>query len=330
MRVTFNQNDQSVSLSPPVYRMPFAAANRTFTWRDDMLFPVPDDPDERPRALATWDGGQGYEYPPRDTSFPLTPMVLQADDNYSWMATVTPILDGPGHDIWVDGPAFATSSTLPVPPPPPASWSAAGYWKSYAFLNRVTRYTVSIVVFYKRDFECPAAGNLDDPLNPPQERSLQAMFPGDGFGGGDVFLYHDPAVSPLSKPVSWLNVKKNDWIMLRGLELVGPALVTPSPALEPFRRTVAKWYRVVAADADPVQETLPSGTVVTGRYVTLSGPDWRIDTDGDGLFEPTAPLNAIGFYGATGFDRAEATLVDDVIGVYTTTVEADYGSVWTQ
>ncbi len=194
--------------------------------------------------------------------------------------------------------------------------------------NRVTRYTVSIVVFHKRDFQCPL--DMTDPSDPPQERTLQVMFPGDGFGGGDVLLYYDPApaANPLGKSISWLNVKKGDWIMLRGLELMGSIEAT-IPALQPNRRVVAKWYQVVAVD-EPVPWTsadayvLASGAPVSSRYVTLSGPDWQVDKDGDGVFEPvdTAATGG-GFFGATGFDHAEATLVDGVIGVYTTTVAAE-------
>lgn len=326
-------------------RMPFAAANRDFTWRDDMLFPIPDDPDDRPRQLVTWDGGQGFAYPLRGTDLlppALTsPVISQADNNYSWMATVTPIVDEPG--LWVRGPiptspsVTATPTTPPGPaatPPatPPGGWTAIDYYRSYAPLNQVTRYTVSIVVFYKREFTCPAAANLSDPVYPPQERSVTVSFPGDGFGGGDVFLYYDPApaMNPLGKTDVWLDVKKDDWIMLRGLEEVaqmtlGGAPPPPVP-LRPFRRVVTKWYRVVAVD-DVIGETLSNGTPVRGRYVTLDGPDWQVDTDGDGTFEPSDMIDPLGFYGNAGFDWATATLVDNVIGVLTTTVEADFDSM---
>ncbi len=132
----------------------------------------------------------------------------------------------------------------------------------------------------------------------------------------------NPPLLPNAESHPWLEVKKNDWLMLRGLEtvdLLDPAAPAPNNLQT---RTVAKWYRVVAVDADVLTGDGPSASPevppgMKGRYVTLSGPDWRVDTDGDGTFEPLV-------------DAAIATLVDDVIGVYTTTVEADYGSVWTQ
>ena len=325
IRVTFEQLDSSVPppsvwppvLAPPptdadVYRTPFAAAYRIFNWRDDMLFPVPDDPDDRPRQLVTWDWGQGLACPRRENegpalSTPLSAVSSLADCNYSWMATVTPIVDGRGDDFVGDG-------VIPGNP-------AEDLW--YSYVDNITRYTVSIVVFYKRDFQCPP--DLNDPEYPPQERSVGVSFPGDGYGGGDVLLWIDPGTTS----ENWLDVKKNGWLMLRGLELVGPLDPTRLAAADyrrqPYWRTVAKWYRVVAADDEIVGCTLPDGTAGRGRYVTLSGPDWRVDTDGDGRFEPVvAPLAP-----APPFDWAIATLVDDVIGVYTTTVEADYGSVWT-
>jgi hypothetical protein len=310
-RVNFNWLD--LSTAPNVARMPFAAASRIFTWRDDMLFPVPDDPDDRPRQLVTWDGGRGFAYPLRGTDSPLvvpaptSPVMPLADDNYSWMATVTPIIDGQGDDV--EG--FGVDSTD----------ATENLW--YSNVNTITRYVVSIVVFYKRNFECPDypfdALNFFDPVYPPQERSLQVFFPGDGYGGGDVLLVTD-------RGLPWLEVRKNGWLMLRGLELVGPVdpalLAAADVRRQPYWRTVAKWYRVIAVDGEilvggaaGVPAQVPVGSF--GRYVTLSGPDWRVDTSGDGTFDPLA-------------DWAIATLVDDVIGVYTTTVEADYGSVWTQ
>ena len=305
VRVTFALHDLSVIWPvPPVLpfakptlaesRFPVAAANRIFTWRDDLLFPVPAEADDRPRQMVMADGGQGFAAP---VPSGMSPVMAQADDNYTWMATVTPILDGAGHDFWVHAPVpdnhYVQGPGDPFFPTVPNTWTANNYWKSYSYLNRVTRYTVSIVVFYKRNLECPT--DLTDPDNPPQERSVQAYFPGDGYGGGDVLLVTDNSAS-------WLDVETNGWLMLRGREYVGAMVGTTDAALEPYRKVVAKWYRVVAVDDEVVDgdfsttDSIPSGSV--GRYVTLSGPDWRMGP-------------------------ATATLVDDVIGVYTTTVETD-------
>ena len=300
IRVTVipNANWYDTSTTDFVQRMPFSAASRIFTWRDDILFPVPDDPDDRPRQLVMADGGEGLAYP-RRVATSLTPVTAQADGNYSWMATVTPVIDGQAGDFPDDG----------VDPNDPAERLR------YTYVDNISHYVVSVVVFYNRNFECPA--DLSDPEYPPQERSLQVFFPGDGYGGGDVLLIADSSSLP------WLEVKKNDWLMLRGLELVGPIDMAVTEArLQPYWRTVAKWYRVVAVDEivdgdDSTTDPIQSGS--TGRYVTLSGPDWRVDTDGDGQFEPMIPL----LPGNSTFDWAIATLVDDVIGVYTTTVEAE-------
>jgi hypothetical protein len=87
---------------------------------------------------------------------------------------------------------------------------------------------------------------------------------------------------------------------------------------------VYQWYRVVSVTDDdplPTENELGLGDLNGNGYddlvrrVTLAGPDWRVDANGDGL---------IGRNPGTGQeDIAQAVLVDHVIGVYTTTVEAD-------
>ena len=87
---------------------------------------------------------------------------------------------------------------------------------------------------------------------------------------------------------------------------------------------VFKWYRVVGvSDIDDAAITNPATTPADpnnklngrGRYVTLAGPDWQIDTTigpsgNNPAFDPET-------------DIAEAAIIDEVVGVYTTLVDVN-------
>jgi hypothetical protein len=229
--------------------MPVALAQRVFTWGDDLLFEINED-EETYRPERLYSLDVG-------TGFGVDPSAAitgEAEGNYSWMATVTPA----------------------------ASEAPLGYAEKKT-------YTVSIVVFYKRDFEvvpAPTASVLT-----PAERLVQAEFQGLGLGGGEVELR--TAHSP-----DYLNLREKEWVMLCGQtsdERFGSGAV----------RNVFKWYRVVMTDDEPQ----PDGSDYL-TYATLTGPDWNDDwnvqdSDGDGL------------------RNAYAVLLDGVIGVYSTTIELD-------
>lgn len=234
--------------------MPLALAERVFTWRDELLFETNED-EATYRPERLYSLSGGTGFG-TDAS---AAVVGEAEGNYSWMATVTPA----------------------------ASEAPLGY------ADKKT-YTVSIVVFYKRDFE------VDGVMTP--ERPVQAVFVGNGLGGGDVKL------CTTVDDRDYLTLREKQWIMLCGQvadERFGSGAV----------RNVFKWYRVVLTDDEPhVPETsdnpVPANTEWL-RYATLAGPDWNgdwnlSDTSGDGTNDTTY-----------------AALVDGVIGVYTTTIEFD-------
>ncbi len=276
--------------------MPAALANRIMVWRDDLLFPV--EKEGRPRQLVEWSNGETAAFPSlagdgSSVTSSDSPVVAVNTGDFTWMATVTPLPDGP--DFMQGG----------VP---------------YSRVNRISRYEVSIVVFYKRKFYVPDAtaspSDFTD-INLVKERSVFAVLTGDGWGGGEVMLQ--------SATEAWLDLKKNDWIMLKASDGI-------------TGRNVFRWYRVVGVDGQvldldtsdvvqPVAMPVPAGdTSGYGRYVTLAGPDWRVDQNGDGAVElgfdnssnPTVPNP----------DWAEAAIVEDVAGVYTTVVEIGSGSAW--
>lgn len=156
-------------------------------------------------------------------------------------------------------------------------------------IKGIGQYEVSIVVFYGRDLYCPTADELNSGVETPKERSVYARIDGGGLGGGDVYL--------MSQNRDWLELRKNSWIMLKGREVafqIGTFAV---------RRNVFKWYRVVNLDDIVEEPSLPNKQPGFGRFVTLAGPDWQVRT--------------------TPADIAEAAIIDDVVGVYTTLVDVN-------
>ena len=183
-------------------------------------------------------------------------------------------------------PYFAGDS--PTPPGNPMVRQAAG---NYSWLVTVTPatneagllvadshlYSISVVVFYNRDFAFPP------PSVPAGERTVSVSFDGGGWGGGDVRLGSSSAAD--------LDVKENEWLMLRGFH---------------GGHGVFKWYRIAAVgEADPMD--------LTHRFATLAGPDWRIDNNSDEI-----P------------DDATAAVCTGAIGVYSQVVELDWNSLWTR
>jgi len=131
-------------------------ARRSFVWRDELLFEMPEDVTGRPRRLVrNGTSGDVGPYPQMfsgEVSFPPgTPLVPQTDENYSWIATVTP--------------AIVENGMNPM-------------------IRRL--YSVSIVVFWKRDY------TVDTSAPTPTERVVTARMIGDGYGGGDVELTGSP------------------------------------------------------------------------------------------------------------------------------------------
>ena len=225
VRVTLGQ---VMSVNPQVHERFF---ERVFTWRDDLRYSLPGDVNAR--AVV---------------GFNTTTGATEVDGNYTWLVTVTPLVDH-------------------LPDWPPAS-------PTYYRADGLRKFEVATVVFHKRDFTLP------DPESPkPSERQYGVEFLGAGWGGGDVVL------SVAAGNRSHLDMKRNEWILLCGLD---PAQQTP---WLPLGRPVFKWYRIAA-----VSEFDPSDP--TRRMVTLAGPDWRY-----------SPVNVWG------------AMFTGVTGVYTETIE---------
>ncbi len=200
---------------------------------------------------------------------------------------------------------FASNGTLLTPPSLtgaviPASdgnysWmftlSPAPSERSSDFLTK-RLYTLSVVVFHKRTLAAPLAGTV------PPERQIKALRLSGGFGGGDFAL-----VTSSSNGSEYLTVKRSDWMML-----LGERTVRDSGGSATVR--VCDWYRIVSATENPLYDSANS---LWGRYVVLAGPDWDATS--------TSASNANEF---------DAVLVDNVIGVYTATVDLSRSPLWTR
>jgi len=229
-------------------------ASAAFHWHDDKLFPLPDDETQRPDQLLRRDGSGN---------------ALQSEfkGDYSWLVTVTP---SPEH---ID---FTKDMGGPFVP--------------YSFTENSPLYTVSVVVFYKRDMSAPAGFGGDEP---PAERQVRLEFLGTGLGGGDVRLHvlGEPANPGTWDPAHCLDVKQNEWLLVSGgypRSCYYP--MTMSPPYSPWNVGVHKWYRVVAAGEIVIEDKNGNGALDAGedsngngtldppyREVTLAGPDWNLN-----------------------------------------------------
>lgn len=271
----------TISPPPPANRrdMPQWLAERIFMWRDDLNIPVPDEGGVRPRMVMLDDGGQENAFPALPGETVGSPLAAAVQGNYSWLVTVTPQV-GDNPSVFTDD-YFDTGNI------------------NLHYIDEHPVYSVSVVVFYNRDFSSPSS-----PLDPekPGERMVGYVdVLGGGYGGGDVRLVTD---SSTGTTAAYLDLKKGEWLMLCGND---------------GTRDVFRWYRVVAASetlnvdlngngAFDAGETdfLMNGNFDWFQEVTLAGPDW----DAISMPNPTAAL------------------FTTVIGVYTTTIELDDGVAW--
>jgi hypothetical protein len=219
---------------------------------------------------------------------------LQSNGDYSWLVTVSPL--------------DATGSTKTV--------------------------TASVVVFYKRNLVVPKASRGD---GPPTERYVFAdlLSGGIGWGGGDVRLrLPDPNATPNTSPEEsdFPLVKPNTWLMLSYF-VNDPKLANiVTPAIRP----VFQWYRIVSVSRradeqngpefmDNTVTATPSGQNEWYYDVTLSGPDLNASLIGlASASPPPAIIDADNILGApTGYPTVFAALFENVVGVYTKTIEVD-------
>ena len=192
--------------------------------------------------------GASADYRPQ--AVPLPTPDFQGD--YSWLLTVSPDVD----DVF------------------------------QADVANMNRFTVSVVIFYKRDLNLDQTTlTLDQKKAPPErmvfadllDASAQAFatgfaFPfGMNFAGGAVRLRTPPPGTTVpSSTAAWLDVRPNEWLMLSGFMWSGGPMTAIIPGSGPFPIPFCQWYRIAA-----VGKTTP--IAAGGWYcdVQLAGPDWN-------------------------------------------------------
>jgi prepilin-type N-terminal cleavage/methylation domain-containing protein len=268
--------------------MALPAATRIFTWRDDLAFDTTNAPKLRPQRIYRNSYGvvqAGFSSVPGSMLCGETDLSQKATGGtggYSWMVTVTPAYDEMG------------------------LFNAAGApsWSDHHL------YTVSVVVFFRRDLSLPVQPSSDQSFS--SERIANVTFKNSfGYGGGDIQL--GPAAGSVGDVGQFLDVKRDDWLLLCGQALVYHSANAPA-ANAPQYVNYFRWYRVVAVD-DFLTSTAASQQTQNYRNVTLAGPDWPI--------LPTAS-NVTQMMSTTVY----AVLMKGVVGVYSDTMALESDRLW--
>ena len=335
-RVTFAQPGWSMT-APPINPLQEPFAQQLTTWADELVFSLEAE-DVRPRQTFTWTDGQGWSAPvmPADeATLTATDYALRSADlgRFTWAVMITPVVpykgpdddDGTYQDTWDhDVDSNVTTPGVPLVDP-----------------TLIACYEISVIVFYNRSLDCPTAGGANDQLetltdlNIVRERSCYARLDGGGVGGGDVLLFVTDGDN--ARPAGYLeDIRRGDWIMLKALDRSRGVITRNIGDTNQLvtRPTVCKWYRVIAVDDiqsglqinNPASEPIDGSALLDGRgrYVSLVGPDWQIDTTSD-----VDDKDASGTYRASisrfnpVADIAEAAIVRDVVGVYTTIIDVN-------
>lgn len=180
-RVTLEASGTGQTLA----KMPYEAAKRMFTWRDDLLFDVPQARDLRTRGLFVSNQGASAAFPAISGEPTVgTPLVAESDENYSWFCTVSPGTAEVGSYVRVRG---------------SSGWSSRE--------NHPGMYLVSIVVVYKRDFTALSSSDNKIPL----ERVFNAQESPKSWREVDLWAPSDSADNP-----EYMNIVPNTWLLLCG------------------------------------------------------------------------------------------------------------------
>jgi len=116
-------------------------------------------------------------------------------------------------------------------------------------------YDVSVAVFYKRDFP-PTLGELG---NPGSERLAQAQF----LNQRELVIFDNNNPEVVNDAVR--DIGPRNWIAVMGVN-------------QSSGQFLMKWYRILAMDDETAPLMEPAFNNASGRYLTLVGPDWPIQS----------------------------------------------------
>ncbi|MBI3463225.1 MAG: hypothetical protein HY000_09225 [Planctomycetes bacterium] len=266
---------------PGAFPLTSVLAERIFSGHDDLSFTIPSDAQQRP--------------------FPLNMVEPYTDLNSDtqWSAP-EPFVD-------LNGNGQRDDQSQVQPSTGDYSWMLTAA-PSSAWLPGFNSYSISIVVFYKRQ------PNFAPLATTPGERTVYAdLLDGTRDGGRSALLHYSNA-----NATEYLKVKPNSWILLSGN--LNPSLNTPNVTAPLFR-----WYRVISVGELQQSTNYNYGNAtVYERLVTLAGPD--LDA-----FPPNNPVNTRNRFldnlpATTAPDTVPtffATLVEGVVNVFERTIELD-------
>lgn len=268
LRTTLRREPNSNFYTP----LAIAPARLLFKVSDDLIFNKTEDNLGPKPALQDYILGTAGATPQRRN--------YMAD--YEYMITMTPSLRG----VPVDASGMSFSRAVPGPV------------AEQVPLERPTEYTMSAVVFHKRQvaFDAYLAPDVKEP---EAERVVDVFFYGSGYKGGDIAIRGRMPTS--SAMPNELEVHEGDWVMLSGN-------MYSLDAQRKFLGPRFAWYRVAAVGMDTYEPSPATGFYY--RDLTLDGPDWPAST----TTPPALPNNLI------AMDETQMTIVSGVVGVFSTRV----------
>lgn len=308
-RFTLPEFSVPLGLPPQEREQRYLAALRVFSSPDELVFDVPRMAELRPALRPRWlpgpdgrwgvagtdDDNNGTVDDASEAGWPGSDDLAMrtASGDFTYLVTVAPKLSEVFGD-WVYDPNTDT-------------YAVAG-----GDASTTRHYTVSVVVFYKRNLASGALSGGPGQPAPPERMVWCDFLTTPSWSGGTVRLR-------TQNDKNWLDVKPGQWILLSGFLRDSRFDLPPQSGSGNGRQRIAAWYRIVSVGEGNTR--LPNQPWYY-RDVTLAGEDWYADInlqDDENQFDYgslQAPHNVPSGELMTVF----ATIVDGAVAVYEKTI----------
>lgn len=310
-RFTLPEFSVAGALPAALRDMRHIAARRLFASPDELVFDVPRMAELRPRLQPRWlPGGDGRWG------------AANMDDDNNQTVDDASEAGWPGSDDLAMRTSTGDFSYLVTIAPNISEMFDNLLYESVGDAQSTKHYTVSVVVFYKRDLLTPPnTPPQPTPTSPPPpERMVWCDFPyhvpgtpQPSIAGGTVRLRTD-------RGAKWIDVKPGQWILFTAY-IPDPTFDHP-PGSGNGRQRLAAWYRIVSVG---VGNTDQANQAWYFRDVTLAGADWypgrHLDADQQaGGFDYSSTFAPPYNLPPGNVPTAYATLVDGAVAVYEKTL----------
>lgn len=317
-RLTLPEFSVPAGLPAALRDMRHMAARRLFASPDELVVDVPSMAELRPRLQPRWLPGPDGRWGVANTD----------DDNNGTQDDASEAGWTGSDDLAMRASNGDFSYLVTVAPKLSEMFDNVPY-QSVGDAQSTKDYTVSVVVFYKRDLltppNTPAQTTPSSP--PPSERMVWCDFPYNVQGSPEPSLGGGTVRLRTNQGVKWLDVKPGQWILLTAY-IPDPAFDNPQGSGNGTgRQRIASWYRIVSVGVGNTDQPNQSWYFID---VTLAGPDWypglHVDADaqaGGFVYSSTfaSPYNWPTFDPPTAY----ATIVDGAVAVYEKTISlADF------